>query len=101
MADHPAPSPDRADDVERAARPGWKLRLESRLGLLSPIQILVFRSYGTPTSLHVRGRVTERKAVEGTTERTSTWRNILNTIHRLESDEIPGALVRARFRGRS
>ena len=98
MPDSHTPSSP-ATDAEPTARPGWKLRLESRLGLLSPIQILVFRSYGTPTSLHVRGRVTERKAVEGTAERSSTWRNVLNTIHRLDSDEIPGARLRARLQG--
>ena len=95
MPDRPSPQP------EPDARPGWKLRLESRFGLLDPIQILVFRSYGTPDRLHLRGRVTERKAVEGTTEKSSTWRNILNTLHRLESDEIPGARIRARLQGRT
>ena len=97
----PAPDDARPDaEAEAEARPGWKLRLESRLGLLDAIQILVFRSYGTPTALHVRGRVTERKAVEGTTEKSSTWRNILNTLHRLDSDEIPGARIRAHLQGR-
>ncbi len=85
---------------EPDAKPGWKLRLEDRLGLLDPIQILVFRSFGTPDALHIRGRVRERKGVEGTAKETSTWRNILNTLHRLESDEIPGAHLRAHFQGR-
>jgi phosphatidate phosphatase APP1 len=83
------------------ARPGWKLRLEDRLGLLDPIQLVVYRSFGTGDALHIRGRVVERKAIEGTTEETPTWRNILNTWHRLESDEIPGATIRARIGGRS
>lgn len=89
-----------ADDAGDA-RPGWKLRLEAKFGLLDPVQILPFRSYGTPDVLRVRGRVTERKAVSGTTERASLLRNVLDTIHRLDSDEIPGARVRARFRGRT
>ena len=96
-----APDPTSDVPVEPDAGPGWKLRLESRFGLLDAIQILVFRSYGTPTALHVRGRVTERKAVSGTTERASTWRNILDTLHRLDSDEIPGARIRARLGGRT
>jgi phosphatidate phosphatase APP1 len=100
MPDRPRSPDDPAPDAGPEARPGWKLRLESRFGLLDPIQILVFRSYGTPDALHIRGRVTERKAVAGTTERTSTWRNILNTLHRLESDEIPGARIRAHLQGR-
>ncbi|MBW3569743.1 MAG: DUF2183 domain-containing protein [Gemmatimonadetes bacterium] len=83
------------------ARPGIKLRVEDRLGMLDPIQLLPFRSFGTPRLLHVRGRVREQKGVEGTTEETSVWRNVSNTVHRLESDEIPGARVRASLGGRT
>ena len=97
--------PDRSAEpakpgAEEDARPGWKLRLEAKLGLLDPVQILPFRSYGTPDVLHVRGRATERKAQSGTTEEASLLRNVVDTIRRLDSDEIPGALVRARFRGK-
>lgn len=83
------------------ARPGIKLRVEDRLGLLDDIQLLPFHSFGTPGLLHLRGRVREQKGVEGTTERSSLWRNASNTLHRLESDEIPGARVRARLGGRT
>ena len=83
------------------AEPSLKLRLEERLGLLDAIELLVYRSFGTPDLLRVHGRVREKKGVEGTTEKTSVWRNIRDTLHRLESDEIPGARVRARLGGRS
>lgn len=83
------------------ARPGWKLRLEARLGILDPVQVVVFRSFGTPDLLHVRGRVIERKGLVGTTESSPLWRNVLNTLRRLDSDEIPGARLRARFGGGS
>lgn len=83
------------------ARPGIKLRVEDRLGMLDPVQLLAFRSFGTPTLLHVRGRVRERTGVEGTTEHSSLWRNVSNTLHRMESDEIPGARVRASLGGRT
>lgn len=83
------------------ARPGTKLRLEDRLGVLDDVQLLAFRSFGTPRLLHLRGRVRERRGVEGTTRATSLRRNVSNTLHRLESDEIPGARVRARRDGRT
>ena len=86
---------------EPDAEPGWLLRLEERLGLLDPVRLVVFRSFGTPDALHLWGRVIERKGVEGTTEETSTWQNVLNTLHRLQSTEIPGARIRARFRGKT
>lgn len=82
------------------AQPGWRLRLEARLGLLDPIQIQGFRSIGTPERLHLRGRVIEKKGTSGTTEESSLWQNILDTLHRLESDEIPGARLCARFQGK-
>ena len=74
---------------EPDAIPGWLLRLEERLGLLGPVQLMVFRSFGTPDLLHLAGRVVEQKSTEGTTEEASTWQNIINTLHRLESTEIP------------
>lgn len=96
------PNPDAVPRTpDPGAKPGWKLRLEDRLGLLDPVQLLVFRSFGTPRLLHLRGRVRERKGVEGTTEASPLWRNVSNTLHRLESDEIPGARVRARLGGRT
>lgn len=82
-----------------AAEPGWKLRLEDRLGLLDPIQLLVFRSFGTPRRLHVRGRVREQTGVQGSAEESSLWRNVTDMLRRLDSDEIPGARIRARFGG--
>lgn len=86
--------------AEPDAEPGWKLRLEERLGLLDPIIVLVFRSFGTPDALHLRGRVLERKGTEGSTEESSTWRTLLDNLHRLESNEIPGARLRAHFQGK-
>ncbi|CAN5179573.1 hypothetical protein BH23GEM4_BH23GEM4_15030 [soil metagenome] len=82
------------------AEPGWKLRLEARLGLLDPISLLVFRSFGTPDALPIRGRVSEKKGVSGTLEQSSLWQNVLNTLNRLDSDEIPGAHVRAHLDGK-
>lgn len=81
--------------------PGWKLRLEDRLGLLDPIALLVFRSYATADAVRVRGRVIERKGVQGTAREAPLWRNVLNTLQRLDSDEIPGARVRAVLQGRA
>ena len=84
-----------------AAKPGWKLRLEDRLGLLDRIEVLGFRTCGTPGLLRVRGRVRERRNVESVAEPASVWRNVLNTLRRLDSDEIPGATVEASVNGTS
>lgn len=87
--------------AEPDAKPSLKLRIEEKLGLLDPVQIQVFRSFGIPDLLQLRGRVVERKGTAGTTEKSSVWRNIVDTLHRLESNEIPGARLRARFGGKS
>lgn len=83
------------------AEPGWKLRLEDRLGLLDPIQLLIYRSIGTRDLLHVRGRVLERKNVEGVAAETDLVNNVMNALRRWDSDEIPGATVRGRFGNQS
>lgn len=83
------------------AEPGLLLRLKERLRLLDKVRTVVFRSFGTPDALHLRGRVIERKGLEGTEEESSTWQNVVNTVRRLNSDEIPGALLRAHLHGRT
>lgn len=96
--------PDRnaiARTREPDAEPGLLLRLKSRLNLLDPLQLLVFRSFGTPDALHLRGRVIERKGIDGSAGESATWRNVLNTLRRLNSTEIPGARLRANLGGRT
>lgn len=95
------PDPEGESSSRQAARPGWKLRLEDRLDILDPISVRVFRSFGTQESLRLRGRVIERKGVKGVRQDTPTWRNILNTLRRFDSDEIPGAQLRAHLGGES
>jgi phosphatidate phosphatase APP1 len=43
--------------------------------------------------------VLEDEGILSAGERDSPWRNVLNTLRRFESDEVPGARVRARFAG--
>ncbi|HVR96385.1 MAG TPA: hypothetical protein VMW27_07215 [Thermoanaerobaculia bacterium] len=42
--------------AEPQAKPGLKLRIEEKLGLLDPVQIQVFRSFGVSDLLQIRGR---------------------------------------------
>jgi phosphatidate phosphatase APP1 len=63
------------------------------------IQIVAYRSYGTPERLSLRGRVLEDNRVGAPNEADSAWRNLVNMYRRFESDEIPGARVLARFEG--
>ena len=97
--------------------PGWRERLLSlasalegrvdaamaqraaRSGRRDPLIIHPYRGYGTDRRLRVRGRVLEDEGIPAAGERDTAWRNILSTVRRLESDEVPGARVRLRVAG--
>ena len=64
------------------------------------IIILPYLGYGTPSKLTVCGRVLEDAGFRPARERDSRWRNLIEFWKRLESDELSGARLRARFLGR-
>jgi phosphatidate phosphatase APP1 len=84
---------------EPEAEPSWRLRLKRRLRMLDSIQVAVFRSFGTPELLHIWGRVVEGEGLEGTAEDSGFLENAMTTLHRLRSREVPGARLRASYRG--
>lgn len=73
-----------------------KTRLENRLGR-RPIIIQPYLGYGTPESLWLKGRVLEDKGITQGTDNDTLWKNLHNMYLRLNSDEIPRALVRGTF----
>lgn len=68
-------------------------KLKDKLRLNKPLQIMTYRSYGTPERLYVKGRVLVDKGITQSEEQDTTWENILNMYRRFESDEIPNARV--------
>lgn len=75
-----------------------KYRFRERLGGRDPIMILPYRGYGDREEFYIKGRVLEDKGIESPMENDSIWENLLNMYRRFESDEIPFAKIRARFR---
>jgi phosphatidate phosphatase APP1 len=73
-----------------------KRRLDDRLGN-EPIHVVAYNGYGTHAQLVLRGRVLEDRAIRPASDQDSVWRNLINMYRRFESDEIPGAHVRARI----
>jgi phosphatidate phosphatase APP1 len=59
---------------------------------------LPYLGYGTPQRLDVCGRVLEDEGFRPAGDADSRWRNLIQFWKRLESDEVPGARLRARFR---
>jgi len=62
-----------------------------------PYDIVPYRGHGTRERLYVHGRVLQTQGVSVATADDSTWRNLVNTIRRIESDPLPLARVRARI----
>jgi phosphatidate phosphatase APP1 len=75
---------------------GVATRLAREFGT-DPYEIVPYRGHGTPDRVYVHGRVIETKGVSAPTADDSTWRNLINTVKRLESDPLPHARVRARI----
>ncbi|MFP4622648.1 MAG: App1 family protein [Gemmatimonadota bacterium] len=95
---------------ERKRPPGWhvarhvglgykktKWAVKRRFGLFAPLQVLAYRSEGRPSLLRIRGRVVEDRGIEPTAAENTVFRKISNTVKRLESDEVPGAVVVGRY----
>ncbi len=74
----------------------FKWAVRRRLGI-SPVTILSYDGYGTPTHLHLLGRVVADYNVSPAAGPASLWRNIRNMIRRFRSHEIPYARVQASF----
>jgi phosphatidate phosphatase APP1 len=79
------------DRLRRAAR--------ARLGWQDPVTVCPYRGYGDHTRLRLTGRVLEVKKLAKPTADDSVWTTLVHMFHRFESDEIPGARVRAHFNG--
>lgn len=70
-----------------------------RFGLLSALEILPYRGYGTPREVFFRGRVLEERGITRAGQDAPVYRNILNMVRRFTADAVGGARVRASFGG--
>lgn len=76
---------DAAEDVVDSAR----RRLARRLGRDRPRSICAYRGYATRERLFFSGRVLANKTPGELGDNESTWRNLLDTYRRFETDEVP------------
>ncbi|MGB0522746.1 MAG: App1 family protein [Flammeovirgaceae bacterium] len=74
-------------------------RLNTRLKLLDKIKVVIYNSYGNENCVYIRGRVLEDKKIKAATDEDGIVDNLLRTYKRLESDEVPGALLEVEFNG--
>ncbi|HEX8682989.1 MAG TPA: phosphatase domain-containing protein [Ardenticatenaceae bacterium] len=73
--------------------------LGDRFGQDPPPEIITYRGYGTADRVYLKGRVLEAQGFTPSALTDSRWRNLRNTLKHFETDEIPGARLRARFQG--
>jgi phosphatidate phosphatase APP1 len=78
----------------------WMLELRSRLKTDSRLQIVTYKSYGTPHHIYIKGRVLEDKQIVQATTKDSVWNNLLSMYKRFDSDEVPGAVLQVTFDGK-
>ena len=69
-----------------------------RRGRSGKVVVSAYRGFGRPGEMLLRGRVLLERPVTRVREAESLWRNLLNTYHRFQSDEVAGATVRASYR---
>jgi phosphatidate phosphatase APP1 len=74
-------------------------RLRKITGFNNPLMIIPYLGYGTTDKLVFGGRVLEDEGFTPAGSADRTWRNLINMYKRFETDEVPGARVRARFQG--
>lgn len=74
-----------------------KLDLKRNITGFDPLLLQLYRSHGRPGCLHLMGRLIEEKGADDPEEDSGLIGNILNTIRRFESDEIPDARIVARY----
>lgn len=74
--------------------------LRKRLHGDDPLQIVLYRSYGTVNRLYVKGRVLKDKGILKSTEKDTVWNNLLSMYKRFESDEVRGARLKIDFQGK-
>lgn len=82
------------------ASDNWRFRLRQRMSSTDPLQIIPYRSYGTPNRIYIKGRVLEDKGIAGAAEGDRSFHNLLNMYKRFESDEVPGASIRLQLQGK-
>jgi phosphatidate phosphatase APP1 len=71
-----------------------RFNLKNKLRLNDPVQIVPYRTYGTPRRLYIKGRVLEDKKIASAGDKDTILNNLLNMYKRFESDEVPKARLK-------
>jgi len=78
-----------------------KVFLKQKAGWLDIPKIVPYKGYGNEMEVFIQGMVIEDKGLAKPKDRQLFWQNMLATIKRFASDEIPGVKVKAELLGKS
>ncbi|AHM59003.1 hypothetical protein D770_03680 [Flammeovirgaceae bacterium 311] len=73
------------------------IRKHNRLGQLV---IHAYRGFGDTEKAYVKGRLLEKRNILPARQQDTTWQNVKAMYKRFESNEVPGALIQATFKGK-
>ena len=76
-----------------------KLKIKHRLGWLGVPKVIPYRGYGSGNKVFITGYLTEDKGLAKPENNHTAWENILATLKRYSSDEIPDAKLQLSFIG--
>ena len=76
-----------------------KVYIKQKVGWLGIPKIIVYRGYGNEQEFYITGRLVEDSGLTKPEEHTKIWHNVLATLKRFSSDEIPGASIKASCNG--
>jgi phosphatidate phosphatase APP1 len=89
-----------AHSVGRNLR-GAKRTLDRRIGKTEHPHIMPYRGYGNDARVIVMGRALRDPGLREVTDKDSMWKNLIESYKRMETDELPGARIRATFKAMS
>jgi phosphatidate phosphatase APP1 len=75
--------------------------LKQKAGWLDTPRIIPYKGYGNEKDVFIRGMVIEDKGISKPKDSHMFWQNLLATIKRFSSDEIPGVRVKAELLDKS
>lgn len=74
-----------------------KVFLKQKAGWLDVPKIVPYKGYGNENEVFIKGMIIEDKGLSKPKDNHRFWKNILATIKRFSSDEIPGVKVEAQL----
>ena len=75
-----------------------KRTFDRRIGKTEQPHIMPYRGFGNDARVLVMGRALRDPGLREATEKNTVWKNLIESYKRIETDELPGARVRVRFK---